>query len=622
VALAGATILVPGLASVATADAGMSGTTSSASVAHSPVRTEADPFTTYDVAVQLTADGRAQVTLTFTQDFGVVPNHGPYLTLPVLQGYDDDYDRRYDTRITSVSSPTGAPAQYEAEVSSGHLVVRIGDPDRTITGPHQYIVNYTVNGWINSADLTGGLDELYWNTIGEDWTQPISNITVRITGPAAPTNVACYVGSGSTEPCGSAMIEGDQAVFTQSHVEPGVPFTTVTGWPAGTFPGVTPLLERRATLSSIFPITPVTVGGFVVIAAVGLVFLVRRLRVVGSDEQYMGLTPGLVPSPFEQAHVGRRIKTPVAVQFTPPAGFRVGELGTLLDEQADMNDITATIIDLAVRGYLRIEQTRQGGFMRKAKYRLVRLGNPDPSWAHYERIIFDTLFERGPVVDLDDLEGKFSTMADRVRDSLYREVTRQGWFRTNPETARRRWGGQGLLILIAGLALAYVGFRYGPGISLAWWGAGVVVVGVAWMAVAKSAPARTAKGTAILIQLEGFRTYMATAEANQIRFEENTDVFSKYLPYAVVFGLTERWAAVFAQLAAAGAYLYQPVWFYGPNPMYMYSHPAAFASDMSSFADQITSTMEKTLTSGSSGLSGFSGGFGGGGVGGGGGGSW
>ena len=53
-------------------------------------------------------------------------------------------------------------------------------------------------------------------------------------------------------------------------------------------------------------------------------------------------------------------------------------------------------------------------------------------------------------------------------------------------------------------------------------------------------------------QVEGFRTYLATAEADQLRFEEGEDIFSKYLPWAIVFELADRWAKICGDLVAMG----------------------------------------------------------------------
>ena len=160
-------------------------------------------------------------------------------------------------------------------------------------------------------------------------------------------------------------------------------------------------------------------------------------------------------------------------------------------------------------------------------------------------------------------------------------------------------------------------------------GIAAVLVGISALLVARNAPARTPDGTAVLAQTLGFRQYLATAEAAQLKFEEGEDLFSRYLPYAIVFGLTEHWAQVFAQLAAQGRAVTEPTWYGGPGyamgSFWLASN--SFGHAMDSFSSIATSSISAPTpgSSGSSGFSGgggFSGGFSGGGGGGGGMGGW
>jgi uncharacterized membrane protein len=142
----------------------------------------------------------------------------------------------------------------------------------------------------------------------------------------------------------------------------------------------------------------------------------------------------------------------------------------------------------------------------------------------------------------------------------------------------------------------------------------VIVAGVALALMARWMPARTAKGTAILRRIRGFRRVIATAETHMSRWAEEENVFTRYLPYAIVFGLTKKWAKAFEDLGI------QPdtsSWYVGPHPF----TALAFADSIDGFAVTTGGTLASTpAASGSSGFGG--GGFSGGGGGGGGGGSW
>src|SRR5690625_3373840 len=139
------------------------------------------------------------------------------------------------------------------------------------------------------------------------------------------------------------------------------------------------------------------------------------------------------------------------------------------------------------------------------------------------------------------------------------------------------------------------------------------------------APQRTAKGYAYYVQAMGFKKYLETAEAGQLQFEAGEDIFSRYLPYAMVFGIVERWVALFTDLAAQGRWTTEPIWYTGvaTGAFFSSTESAAFASSLAGLESAASLAAMSGATPGASGGSSFSGGgFSGGGVGGGGGGSW
>lgn len=597
-----------------------------------PDQTSGREITRYDVTAVLSADGVAQVSIDFDFDFGDDPGHGPYLTLPTRQGYDETHDREFRYSGLSSSSSTGAPAQLNQEDDGDALILRIGDPDvDDVSGVQTYQLTYTVDGLVNPANEQHSGDELYWNVIGTGWEIPLGDLSATVTGPADVEGVVCFAGpQGSTQPCTSADAQGATATFTQDLLGSGEPFTTVTGWPAGTFPGVEPIIVERPDPAAVWaPASPLG-GVAALLAAGGAWFAIHRVRRTGRDRAYLGLTPGLRPVTGHEVGSGYRDKrAPVAVQFTPPANVRPGELGTLVDEKADPVDVTATLIDLAVRGYLRIEEVPRANPKKKPKdWTLVALREPDASLLEYEALLMDEIFTGRPTVKLSDLKTTFASSMSKVQDRLYDQVTRIGWFRANPKSVRGSWLAAGIaLIVVAGITLVLAIALSESGVPGLLNGVGLIpialgIVGVVVLVCASHAPARTEEGTAVLAESLGFRTYLTTAEADQIRFEEGEDVFSRYLPYAIVFGVAERWARVFAQLAAQGRAVAQPGWYvgyYDPLPGVFWA--SGFAASMDRFQAVATESLTAP-TPGSSGDSGFSGGFSGGGVGGGGGGGW
>ena len=570
--------------------------------------------------ITLDPDGLARVELDLTWDFGSDDRHGPELRIVHRQEYDETVDRSY--RIEDVTAMSAdAPAEVHLEDHGAELRIRIGDADTEISGVHTYRITYTVDGWVNPAGFAfpdGPLndDELYLNATGDGWTIPLHDVSVTVVAPTSATAAACYAGpTGSTSSCGAASEPGRSVTFSQQTLDPGEVLTVATAFPAGTFT-TEPILAERQVAPTPFALTPWTGGGGLAIAAVGSILTVRRARRLGRDEQYAGLTPGLMPTAGSSGAVTGRTQTPVAVRFTPPEGLRPGQLGTLIDETADTRDVTSTIVDLAVQGYLLIEKISEP----EEDWRLVRTGKASTDLLPYEDVLITQIFTEAGETTLSRMRTTFSADLKRVQGLLYEDVTDRGWFRNNPQSARGRWAARGVGLMVAGGILTAVLAQL---TSVALIGLGVVVIGLVTLATSRMAPARTAAGSAVLAQTQGFRLYLETAEADQLRFEEGEDLFSRYLPFAIAFGLTERWARVFAELAARGQDLPTPTWYIGA-----WGHAGFWASagsldrDLAQFASSADSAVSAP-TPGSSGSSGFSGGgFSGGGVGGGGGGSW
>jgi uncharacterized membrane protein YgcG len=328
----------------------------------------------------------------------------------------------------------------------------------------------------------------------------------------------------------------------------------------------------------------------------------------------------------------------VAVQFTPPAGVQPGMVGTIIDETANTIDVSATVVDLAVRGYLTIEETESGFFGRK-DWRLTRTAGPaaiagqaaPPDLHPYEQALLNGLFATADSVSLSELKNHFKPTLQRVQELMYDEVVQRGWFRRSPQAQRGVWTvlGGALVVIGAlsifwfGAVLSHLGTVSGlpvpPGFVLA---GGIIAAGLVVVVLGRRMAARTAEGSAVLAQSKGFKQYLVTAEADQIKWEEAQDVFSRYLPYAIVFGVASQWAATFERVAeaaaAAGYNLTPPLWYIGGG----YGSFGSIADGMDSFATTAGGTF--TSTPGSSGGSGFSagGGFSGGGGGGSSGGSW
>lgn len=612
-----------------------------------PVADEAESFA---VAYDVRADGSVQVTQTIRWQFpDGEERHGIIRNIKVRVGYQDSETqyRAYELTEVSVSSPTGAPTDISISDFGAFRQLRIGSPSETVTGVQEYVVRFTLGHVVN--DIGDGTAEFYYNLVDSSNDFPHRGISATVKAPVPSTRAACYVGELLSEtPCPAQA--GAVARFSAPDVDAGQGVSIVTSYPRDAFGDLTPDLREGAadaeSSGTVSPVVSRTAGYLFAGVGVALPLLAGALMGLlvwrrGRDEQYAGLTPGLSPGLGQDVPVERVVRQPaVAVAFTPPAGVQPGMVGTIIDEEVNLVDVTSTLVDLAVRGHLQI--TRSELAMRPDDWTLTRQQPPAnaAALAPYEQVLLDGIFAGGSTVELSDLKNSFKPTLDVVQRMMYDEVVQRGWFRRSPDAQRSAWTGFGLLLIFGSVALAMfggsvlggllvdAGLPVSPLFILA---AGGVVAGLIVRLLGQRMASRTAAGSAVLAQSRGFERYLATAEANQIRWEEAQEIFSRYLPFAIVFGLADRWAQVFQEVAAAAAaaghVVSPPIWYGGAWGQGGFHD---VASSMDSFSTMAAGTF--VSTPGSSGGSGFNdgggggfdggGGFSGGGGGGDSGGSW
>jgi uncharacterized protein (TIGR04222 family) len=565
----------------------------------------------YDVRMQVQTDGSMLVTERIDYDFDSTEHHGISRDIPSRLTYDDRYDRVYPIDVVSVTASPGTPDQYETSQSGTIFEIKIGDPDRTVTGEHTYTITYRVQGAVNHFS---NHDELYWNVTGNQWPVPIEQARATVAIPGDVQRVACFAGEfGSSLSCDQADFQGETATFAASNLGVYQGMSVVVGFPTGLVSHTGPILKERWSIGRAFELTPAT-GGASVLLLAALLFGVgwlgwrtgRDRRAVGSVVDQAYATPGQDEQPVPLFEHGA---TPV--EYAPPDDIRPGQMGTLVDEVANPLDVSATVVDLAVRGYLKIEEIPKRGMFGKPDWKLILQKRDGSDLLPYERELADGLFEDGDEVLLSSLKRKFVARLTKVQNELYDDAVRRGWFTRRPDSVRAFWVRIGVFAIVVAGAIVYLAARF---THLGLIALALLIGAIALVASARRMPRRTPAGTGMVRRVFGFRTYIETAEAQEMRFQEKENIFSKYLPYAIVFGCTEKWAKAFEQLGL------QP----DTGSWYVGSHPftaLAFAGSIDHFSVAAVGTISSTPAgSGSSGFGG--GGFSGGGGGGGGGGSW
>jgi uncharacterized membrane protein YgcG len=580
-----------------------------------PTRASADEgwiINRFDVQIDIKADGALDITEKIAVDFGRLERRGIFRDIPVIYDYEGKLDRVYDLTVESVKDLDGRSHQYEISYPDSYIRVKIGNPDVYLSGPQSYVISYRVRHALNGFTEN---DELYWNVSGT-WPVRMEKVTARVTLPAGEIQtVACYQGSlGSRESCGFDGNTRSPGFESTRRLPEGEQMTIVVAMPKGLVPDPQPMLQRKPRqIEEYFEVNEVVLGGAAGAFALVLVGLGMSWWSHGRDRRFTSMYY-LTDDPREETRP-LFSRDPIVIEYKPPENLRPGQMGLLLDETANTLDVTATIVDLAVRGYIHIaEIPSQGllsGIFGRKDWQLERIKHDTADLLEYEIVILNGLFATGSSVKLSDLKTKFYTHLNRARESLYKDAARRKWFPGRPDSTRSRWRLIGFLVAALGVGGAYL---LGNQFGLAIVGLPVVLGGIILMFMASSMPRRTALGSEMLRRTLGFRQYVATAEKDRHDFNERENIFAAYLPYAIVFHCVDKWARAFRDIDVAAA---TQGWYSGSG----HFESTQFSRNLQGFSSQVSSTIVSTPGGSGSSGSGSSGGSGGGG-GGGGGGSW
>lgn len=557
-------------------------------------------FTSLDASyyVSKDSDGRSMATVTevFVAEFPAGDqNHGIERAIP--QVYDN---HPVAIAMDSVTDTAGQPWEYTTYTSNDNLVIRIGNADKYLHGRENFKLTYTMRDVTTTVSATNK-QEFYWNINGTQWQQDFGAVTARITlDPSIAAKfdgqTTCYTGSmGSTEKaCQSNLIDGQATtVFTTTRpLQAGENLSVVMGFQPATFSAYvqppTPLWQIALGV-----LIAMIVVATQIIAPIWLLRLAHRTWIASGRD--VGSKGTIIP------------------QYSQPSGRTILEDSVTLNEAVSPVAISATYIDLAIRGYLRLSDLGKrtlGGH----DFQMEILKSVDDLTGH-ERAALSLLFSSlavGAQAKTASQDNKY-TSVEALKSSVYDEMIEKGFFADTKAQTKllTKWG----LIFTIGSFFIF----------------GVVsfIAGVITLIYASKMSARTARGVELRDYLLGNKLYMEVAETDRIRTLQSVTgaeridtgdalqvvkLYEKLLPLAMLFGIEKQWAQQFPIVTSE----YQPDWYSSSTAF----NAALLGSSLHGFSQTLTTSTFASPASSGGGGSGFSGGSSGGGGGGGGGGGW
>lgn len=571
--------------------------------------TDIEAITNYQVTAEVGADSSMVITEEITWDPGPNERRGIIRDLVTEDILEGGMRRVYGVELLSVTRD-GAEVNYTQETSDGRLSLRIGDEDIIITGPHTFRIQYRVTNALDvltvedlaagaPAEVKPGDVELYWDFISKEWTFPILQGSVAITGPAPALAAACYAETTIGELCRVGLNAGPAGATTMvADLDYPGGLTGVIAWRPDAFTTIAPpniQESAQAQAAQRAGIAATVVGPLSLLAVLGAIVtaIISRRRNAGTA---ITVTP---------------------VRYTPPDGLRPAQIEAGLTDTVTSRGVVATLVDLAARGHIVMKEETERVF-HKEGMELTWTGTGKDSMKGWEERLLAAIFKGQPTALIGGYDPILVEAVQDMRRRLSDEARVSGRYNPQGERPDRPYK----ITMVVGMAMLFgtiflaAGLSETPGASLL----AVIMVGMPALACiigggigAAITPRRqSSKSAAFITEAEGFKRLLATDSAEARRdFATRMNLtpaalFATYFPYAIVYDLEDTWIKNFPDLR--------------PEDLYPFGLIATSPSVLYSRINTMTSSVSSATTTRSSG-SGFGGGGGSGGGGGGGGGS-
>ncbi len=581
-------------------------------------RASAETIRSFDARIAVAENGTLSVAETVVYDFGSDQRHGIFRDIPLSSPNGPGLN----ISITGVGNGAGGTYPYTTSVSGNTLDVKIGDPNVLVSGVKTYVIDYVVK---NAVREFSDHDEVYWNATGNGWDVPMESVTASVVLPEniAGLTATCYTGpAGSTAKDCSYAASGNAMAYSATRpLGPGEGLSVVLGIPLGYLAlpaaAAAPTASAPAGFSSsggISSVIPLMFILFLILATLAFRIIVLRRRGGSSGISLRTRSRPMIPRELK--------KISLVAEYEPPDGLLPIEVGTIIDRKVDMADVSSVIMDLAIKGYLKIRYTVRPMKLwpDKKDFELVKLKDGSDLRHPAYQIMFNLLFAGRESVSLSDLRASGTALFETLKSigvKTDENIYAEGYFdpdaRGKSKKARLLFGAGALGLLI----LFVVGMALGGGSAF--------VIIMVMFAVAlligeigkPPIPKLTLKGMTALQKILGFREFLRYTETDRLKMMNapslKPEQFEECLPYAMVLGVEKEWAKKFEGIAVPS-----PVWYEDPTMTTFNS--SLFMANLVLFNSSFNRAFNIASQPASSGFG--AGGFSGGGFGGGGGGSW
>jgi uncharacterized membrane protein len=250
----------------------------------------------------------------------------------------------------------------------------------------------------------------------------------------------------------------------------------------------------------------------------------------------------------------------------PPDTLPPGLAGALLDDSADMQDIVATIVDLARRRVISITEERTEGFWKSGTDFIYRRERDDTPLEPFEKKVLDSVMGAKDEVRLSDLKNKFYSKIDGIKSQMYADLIARGYYKQSPDSARTQFGCLGVALIVGSVGIGFIVLLAAGDLTAAAFcpGIGLFVTALAMLIAARFMPRKADPGAEAAARWSAFREYLKNMDKYG-GVAEQKEIWDRWLPYAIAFGCDKDYIRKFEAVdaPAPGWYIPSPT-LYGP----------------------------------------------------------
>lgn len=467
---------------------------------------------------------------------------------------------------------------------------------------HAWEIHYTVHGVIGFYDT---FDEVYWNLFTE-YEVPVLSVSARvkfIDMPEPKTGALAFYRTNANGAGSFILDDRDGYIFRDINIEPYEAVTIAIGFPKG-------LIEKGAYWKDLISLNWGFLTAFILILITIFYSIIFWYRNEYSPKHDKSIVP----------------------QYEPPKNMKPAQLDIIYNERLSKKSWSATIIDLAIKGYVKIEEDSKNkllSILSGKDYKVHLLISESDS--NYEKLeTYEKNFLSALFVGRKTFSTKSMKYSQYESQELYKSMMKiehdilEEIGSDYPDVYTRPVKMQNtrkFLFAFLFIAVFVMIFLFGIGLKgLFIYHILAIVFGlifsfVIYLYSVKYNPRLSTVGNDTWRYIQGFRNYLYVAE--RYRMQNLTpEIFEKYLPYAMIFGIEKEWAKNFDSIVMQPPNWYSGSSFAGVSASQVSGAGFSASGFSTSFTTSFSSAFSAAGGSGSSGGGGSAGGGGGGGGGG------